>query len=201
MIDDCTALILAGGDSRRMGCDKASLQLGGQSLLQRTLDLMRMLFPAILLSVRQPRAGLDGSIAQIRDDIPNAGPLAGLCAGLRRAATPWVFAVAADMPYLRPEIILRLAALRGTHQAVVPVAAGHPQPLAAFYATSALPAFQSALDSAQTRGLRRALAALDVRHVDERRLRDADATLQSFIDLDTPQDFAEAQRRFEEHFP
>ncbi|MDR2093095.1 MAG: molybdenum cofactor guanylyltransferase [Azoarcus sp.] len=199
MIGDCTALILAGGDSRRMGRDKADLQLGGQSLLQRTLDLMRAIFPATLLSVSQPRGDLDTSIPQIRDDIPNAGPLAGLCAGLRHAATPWVFAVATDMPYLRPEIILRLAALRGMHQAVVPIVAGHPQPLAAFYATSALPTLRAALENAQTRGLRRALAALDVCHVDETGLRDADATLQSFTDLDTPQDFAEARRHFDEH--
>jgi molybdopterin-guanine dinucleotide biosynthesis protein A len=182
-----------------MGRDKAALQLGGQSLLQRTLDLMRALFPALLLSVRQPRGDLDARIAQICDGIPDAGPLAGLCAGLRRAATPWVFAVATDMPYLRPEIILRLAVRRGAHQAVVPIVAGHPQPLAAFYAASALPALQAALDNAQTRGLRRALAALDVCHVDEYSLRDTDASLRSFVDLDTPEDFAEARWYFGEH--
>ncbi|MDR0633798.1 MAG: molybdenum cofactor guanylyltransferase [Azoarcus sp.] len=195
MIDDCTALILAGGDSRRMGRDKTALPLGGQSLLQRTLALMRTLFPAVLVSVRQPRADIDAP--QVRDEIPSAGPLAGLCAGLREAGTPWVFAVAADMPYLRPEVIAYLAAQRGGHQAVVPVVAGHPQSLSAFYAASALPALQATLTGAGRHALRTTLAALDVDYVDERRLRELDPTLQSFTDLDTPQDLAAARRDFE----
>ncbi|MDR1461566.1 MAG: molybdenum cofactor guanylyltransferase [Azoarcus sp.] len=201
MIDDCTALILAGGDSRRMGRDKAVLRLGGQSLLQRTINLMQTLFPVVLLSVRQPRGGLDASITQVCDGISSAGPLAGLYAGLRRATTPWVFAVATDMPYLRAETILQLAARRGAHQAVVPIAAGHPQALAAFYAVSALPAFQAALDGAENRSLQAALAALDVCRVDERSLCDADANPQSFIDLDTPEDFARARRYFGRYTP
>ncbi|MDR2259786.1 MAG: molybdenum cofactor guanylyltransferase [Azoarcus sp.] len=196
MIDDCTALILAGGVSRRMGRDKAVLQLGGQSLLQRATGLARALFPAILLSVQQPRGDIDPAIPQVCDDVAAAGPLAGLCAGLRRAATPWVFAMAVDMPYLRPEIILRLAALRANHQAVVPVAAGHLQCLAAFYAATALPALQSVLESAGARSMRTALTVLDVRCVDEYSLYAAGAHPQSFADLDTPEDFAGARRYF-----
>jgi molybdopterin-guanine dinucleotide biosynthesis protein A len=194
MIDDCTALILAGGDSRRMGCDKAALQLvGGQSLLQHTLEAMRALFPAVLLSVRQPRDDIDASVLQIRDEIPDAGPLAGLCAGLQHAATPWVFAVATDMPRLQPEIIRHLAARREDCQAVVPIAAGHPQALAAFYAATALPALQAVLREAGKHSLRTALSALETCYVDEQELRGLDPDLQSFIDLDTPEDFARAQ--------
>ncbi|MDR3213493.1 MAG: molybdenum cofactor guanylyltransferase [Azoarcus sp.] len=194
MIDDCTALILAGGDSRRMGRDKTTLELDGQSLLQRTLALMRTLFPAVLVSVRHPRADLDAP--QVCDDVPAAGPLAGLCAGLRHAQTPWIFAVAVDMPWLRPEVIIHLAAQRGNHQAIVPIVAGHPQSLAAFYAATALPALQAALDGAGKHDLRSTLAALDVCRVDERHLREVDATLQSFTDLDTPEDLAQARRHF-----
>jgi molybdopterin-guanine dinucleotide biosynthesis protein A len=196
MIGDCTALILAGGDSRRMGHDKAALQLGGQSLLQRMIDAMRALFPVVLLSVRQARHDIDASIAQIRDDIPDAGPLAGLCAGLRQAATPWVFAVATDMPYLRPEIIRHLAARRADCQAVVPIAAGHPQAVAAFYAATALPALQAVLSGAGKHSLQTALHALDVRYVDEQDLRSLDPDLQSFVDLDTPEDLASARQHF-----
>jgi molybdopterin-guanine dinucleotide biosynthesis protein A len=180
MIDDCAALILAGGASRRMGCDKASLRIGGQSLLQRMIDLTQVLFPMVLLSVRQPRA--DVQIAQVCDETPGLGPLGGVCAGLRRAGTPWVFAVAVDMPYLTPETIERLAALRGEHQAVVPVVDGHPQPLAAFYAATALPTLESALAREAHRGLYAGLAGLDIVHAVEES--------PAFIDLDTPEDIA-----------
>ncbi|GHU27777.1 hypothetical protein AGMMS50256_08370 [Betaproteobacteria bacterium] len=112
MIADCTALILAGGHSRRMGCDKTALQFDGQSLLQHMIGLMQTLFPAVLVSVRELRADID--VPQVCDEIPDAGPLAGLCAGLERVATPWVFAVAADMPGLRAEVVEQLATYRNS---------------------------------------------------------------------------------------
>src|SRR3989339_120890 len=56
MITDCTALILAGGDSSRMGQDKAGLLLDGTTLLQRVTATMQDIFTAVIVSVRQPRA-------------------------------------------------------------------------------------------------------------------------------------------------
>jgi molybdopterin-guanine dinucleotide biosynthesis protein A len=110
MISDCTALILAGGHSRRMGCDKTALQFDGQSLLQRMIGLMQTLFPAVLVSVGQFRADID--VPQVCDETPDAGPLAGLCAGLVQVKTAWGFAVAADMPGLLPEVVEHLATFR-----------------------------------------------------------------------------------------
>ncbi|GHT83286.1 putative molybdenum cofactor guanylyltransferase [Betaproteobacteria bacterium] len=187
MITDCTALILAGGHSRRMGCDKTALQFDGQSLLQRMVDLMQTLFPAVLVSVRQIRADID--VAQVCDEIPDAGPLAGLCAGLARVETPWVFAVAADMPGLLPEVVEQLATCRKINQAVVPVINGFPQPLTAFYATSTLPALKAALARGE-RSVHASLIGLNVCRVDETSLRRTDAQLTSFNDLDTPEDVA-----------
>jgi molybdopterin-guanine dinucleotide biosynthesis protein A len=232
MIDDCTALILAGGHSRRMGCDKTALRFGGQSLLQRMIGLTQTLFPAVLVSVGQFRADVD--VPQVCDEIPGAGPLAGLCAGLERVETPWVFAVAADMPGLRAEVVEKLATYRnasaanplslreragvragsachdankaapplsltpgpsprGRGEVVLPVVAGFPQPLAAFYAASALPVFKAALARGE-RSIHASLAGLDVCRVDENSLRRADAQLGSFIDLDTPEDVAAWKR-------
>lgn len=188
MIDDCTGLILAGGDSRRMGRDKTALEFDGQTLLQRAVDLLQGVFPQVLVSVRQPRG--DVAAPQVLDELPDAGPLAGLCAGLARSATPWVFAMAADMPFLRPEVIRELAARRDGYDAVVPVVQGHPQPLAAYYAATALPALRAVLAGPGKRSLRAALEQLNVVFVHEDQLLSADPARQSFIDLDTPADLA-----------
>ena len=59
MITDCTAIIMAGGDSRRMGTDKANVALGEKTLLQSVIATMQQLFPQVIVSVRQPRAGID----------------------------------------------------------------------------------------------------------------------------------------------
>ena len=185
MIADCTAIIMAGGDSSRMGTDKASLLFDGQTLLQSVIAAMQQLFPQVVVSVRQPRAGID--LPQVCDEVPDGGPLAGLAACLGQITTPWAFMVACDMPFVVPEVVELLAGYRLKHQAVVPVVHGHPQPLAAFYAASCLAPLRASL-AAQQKGLRGILKQLDVRYVGEAEMLEADPHLRSFFDLDTPQD-------------
>lgn len=188
MIADCTAVILAGGDSRRMGQDKASLPLHGRTLLQHVADSVARVFPQVIVSVRRPRADLD--LPQVCDTLPEGGPLAGLAAALERIETPWLFAAGCDMPFLAPAVIEALARRRAGHQAVVPVVQGHPQPLAAFYARECLDAIRDIQAGGGKRSLRALLERLDVCYVDEAQLREFDPQLRSFFDLDTPADVA-----------
>jgi molybdopterin-guanine dinucleotide biosynthesis protein A len=194
MIEDCTAIILAGGDSQRMGSDKANLLLGEQTLLQRVIATMQQVFPHVIVSVRQLRSGLD--LPQVCDDQSGGGPLAGLAAGLGHIATPWAFVVACDMPFVEPAMVELLAGYRSQCQAVVPVVQGHPQPLAAFYAGSCLGALRAHLAGGGKNSLRAVLEQLQVRYVDESELLKADPALRSFFDLDTPQDVAIAKKDF-----
>ena len=193
MIDDGLAVIMAGGDSRRMGSDKASLVLGEQTLLQRVVEVMQTVFPRVVVSVRAPRA--DVALPQVCDTYRDIGPLAGLCAGLEHAAqngVPWIFAVATDMPFVRPALIEQLATCRSGVDAVVPLIDGHPQPLAAFYSIDALPAVRALATGEGKRSLRAALERLQVAYVHAADLITADPGLDSFVDLDTPEDLAKA---------
>ena len=192
MITDCTAIIMAGGDSHSMGTDKANVALGEKTLLQSVIATMQQLFPQVIVSVRQPRAGIDWP--QVCDEQPDGGPLAGLVASLGQITTPWAFMVACDMPFVVPEVVELLAGYRSRYQAVVPVVHGHPQPLAAFYAASCLAPLRASL-VAQQNSLRGVLKQLDVRYVDEAELLKADPQLRSFFDLDTPQDVAQAKNQ------
>ena len=191
MITDCTALILAGGDSSRMGQDKAGLLLEGTTLLQRVMATMQDTFPEVIVSVRQPRAEV--ALPQVCDAEADGGPLAGLVAGLAQVESSWMFALACDMPFIRPAVISHMAGLRGEYQAVVPMIDGHPQPLFAFYAKQTLPVMRAALAGGEKR-VRAVLKLLDVRYVDEAELRDLDPQFRSFVDLDTPQDYQAAQK-------
>ncbi len=188
MIEDCTAIILAGGDSSRMGQDKAMLPLNGKPLLQTVIDAVQPLFAHTLVSVRAPRAGI--ALQQVCDAQAGAGPLAGLASALDKIATPWAFVVACDMPFVAPAVLERLATLRGAHQAVVPRIDDHAQPLLAFYARSCLPLLRERLAGGD-RSLTGALKMLDVRYVQADELLPSD--LRSFVDLDTPQDAALAE--------
>ena len=188
MIEDCTALILAGGDSSRMGQDKAGLVLDGKTLLESVTTTMQSVFPKVIVSVRQERAGLN--VPQVRDEPEASGPLAGLAAGMKDAATPWLFAVACDMPFIKPALIEYLAGQRADCQAVVPLVHGYPQPLAAFYSTSCLDIVESILNGNGKHSLRALLERLQVRYVSEEQMLAVDPQLRSFFDLDTPQDVA-----------
>jgi molybdenum cofactor guanylyltransferase len=128
MIADCTAIILAGGDSQRMGRDKANLLLGGQTLLQRVIATMQQVFPEVIISVRQPRPEID--LPQVCDDPASegmpagGGPLAGLAAGLSRVTTPWAFVVACDMPFVVPAVVELLSRYRSKPPSVPPCQGG-----------------------------------------------------------------------------
>lgn len=198
MISDCTAIIMAGGDSRRMGRDKAGLRLGDQTLIQHVACALKPVFQNVRVSVHQHRPEID--LPQICDLVPDAGPLAGLCAALAQVAsigsdaTSWIFVVATDMPFLRSRLIERLAQERGGFDAVVPVVGGLPQVLAAFYSTSALATLQGILAGEGKSSLRAALEPLNVCYVDQSRLQESDPGLRSFIDLDTPQELDRARQ-------
>jgi molybdopterin-guanine dinucleotide biosynthesis protein A len=193
MIGNCTAIIMAGGDSRRMGQDKANLLLGERTLLQSVAATLQPLFAEVIVSVRQPRPEID--LPQVCDDPAHSGPLAGLAAALDRATTPWIFAVACDMPFITPGVIEYLALQRADHQAVVPMIGGHPQPLAAFYARSCLDEVRACLHGKGKHSFRALLDTLRVCYVSENQMRALDPLLRSFFDLDTPQDVAQARNR------
>ncbi|MDD4911894.1 MAG: molybdenum cofactor guanylyltransferase [Sideroxydans sp.] len=193
MIADCTAVILTGGDSRRMGQDKASLKLGEQSLLQHVISVVLPLFSAVIISVRQSREEI--TLSQVFDDPKHRGPLAGLAAGLQNVQTPWVFAVACDMPFIEQAVIQRLGQFREGYQAVVPMVKGYPQPLAAFYSAGCLGAVLECLNGDGKHSLRELLDKLQVRYVSEDELQIAGSQSRSFVDLDTPEEVASAMQK------
>ena len=192
MLADCTALILAGGESRRMGQDKAKLVLGEHTLLQHVIHILEPLFKNIIISVRAHRTDLSVGcdFLQVSDNPQYAGPLAGLAAGLEQAKTPWIFVAACDMPFITPQLIMTLARFREGVDAVVPVVDGFPQPMAAFYATHSLAALREILSGSGKHSPRALMDKLNVRYVTGTEINSSD--LHSFFDLDTPQDVARA---------
>jgi molybdopterin-guanine dinucleotide biosynthesis protein A len=193
MIRDSIAVVMAGGDSRRMGQDKANLLLDKRTLLQSVVATLQPLFAEVIVSVRQPRPEID--LTQVCDDPAHSGPLAGLAAALEHASTPWVFAVACDMPFITAAVIEHLALQRGDYQAVVPMVDGHPQPLASFYAKSCLGEVRACLSGNGRHSFRALLDKIRVCYVNEEQMLAVDPQLHSFFDLDTPQDVAQAMNR------
>jgi len=167
-----------------MGGDKATTMLAGASLLQRVVDEVAPLFPALLIGVRKPRPELPWP--QLCDADGVAGPMAALLTALRAIKTRWLFVVGCDMPLIAPALIRSLAALRNGQEAVVPMVAGRMQPLLAFYAARSLPAVEQAATGGDY-SLQALLRHLQTTVVDEAACRRHDPELRSFMDLDTPE--------------
>lgn len=140
-----TGVLLAGGESRRMGTDKALLEIRGERLLDRTVRLFQDLFPQVILVTNQPLAYLDQPVEIVTDVLPGRGPLGGLYTGLFFASHPYIFCVACDMPYLNAAFIRHLLTLRDAYDVVVPRTPDGLQPLHALYSRRCLPRIEKQL--------------------------------------------------------
>ncbi len=146
-----TAVILAGGKSRRMGRDKLLLPLSGERLLDRAVRRYGEVFPRVLVSVSGPERYPELGEARVYDRYPGAGPLAGLHAGLLASGDD-VFLTGADMPFSSPEKALRLISLCGDKEAcVLTDADGRWEPLFGFYRQSLLDRAEGLLADGQRR--------------------------------------------------
>jgi len=195
MIENCTAVILAGGESKRMGQEKASLMLGGDSLLNRAIRNVQPLFGSLLVSVRPPGSGLPHP--QVCDRSEARGPMAGIAAALEQATSDWVFALACDMPFVAPELIRAMAERRDGHAVVVAKVHGGLQPLAAFYARSCLPQMQRQLADGR-RSLKTLIGEVATCTMQQEECARHDQKLLSFFDLDTPAAVARAESILQE---
>ena len=160
-------VVLAGGRSRRMGTDKALVAVGGRPLVARVAARLASVADPVILAPGTPgRLGdLGLGLAEVPDALSDAGPLAGLVAGLRASPHELTAVAAVDLPFVSATLFALLAGLRADEDAVVPVdGEGRLQPVHAVYARAALPALEAALAAGQRR-LTDAVAALRLRLV------------------------------------
>lgn len=167
-----------------MGRDKATLTIGGRSLLDRVLMTVPAQVPVIV--VGPPPHPLERPIAVTREAPPEGGPLAGIAAGLALVATPLLVVTAVDLPHAGAVPQQLVARLRDAEvDAVVPEVAGHPQPLLAAYRTEPLGAAVAAVGDPAGKPVRSVLAHLHVAALA--------GDPMSFADVDTPADLARAR--------
>src|SRR5215475_14506266 len=101
-----SAVLLAGGESRRMGTDKATLLFRGKPLWQVQLETLRRLRPAeIFVSARTDPSWRPAEVQFIADIPPSCGPLSGLAASLAKIRTTHLLALAIDMPFMTEDYL------------------------------------------------------------------------------------------------
>lgn len=145
-LDKITAVVLAGGKSKRMGQDKAMLEFLGQTMLSRVLRELEKVFDKILIVSGEKEKYTDMGYEVIRDKYPNCGPLGGIQAALERVDTPYILVVACDMPLVNKKAIeLLLNEAKGDFEVLILERKSQPEPLFAIYSKDCLPYLEASL--------------------------------------------------------
>jgi molybdopterin-guanine dinucleotide biosynthesis protein A len=142
-----TGFVVAGGRSRRMGRDKALLPWGESTLLDHAVQRLQSVCSDVRILSGPEVRYLDRGLVVLPDQWPDAGPLGGLHAGLSALGEPDDLALflAVDVPFVPVELLVALRDAAAGYDAVVPVAAGGPQPLCAAYRATCRAAIEERL--------------------------------------------------------
>jgi molybdopterin-guanine dinucleotide biosynthesis protein A len=143
---DLTAVLLAGGESRRMGTDKATIVCYGKPLWQVQLETLRRLRPPeIFLSARTDPSWRPADVQFIEDVPPSRGPLSGIAASLVKIRTAHLLALAIDMPFMTENYLRSICDAIEPSRGVVAKINNRAEPLAAVYPREAEIDFRTAL--------------------------------------------------------
>lgn len=194
--DGVTGVLLAGGNSRRMGQNKALMPLAGHRLVDRVLAVLRGIFDDLLMVTNSPDLYADLGVRMVPDLVAGKGALGGIHSAIHHAATPHCLVVACDMPFLNAAVLRYLVEQRSGYDVVVPSVHGRPQPLHTVYGKACLQPIARCLETERLHVVG-FFPAVRVREVTAEELAGFDPEGLSFRNLNTPEEFADAARRLD----
>lgn len=196
-----SALILAGGRSRRMGFkEKALLPIGDKTILEHVIDALDGVVDEIIISMRDtPQQELLNDYIQghdvVLDKLQDVGPLSGILEGAKAATGEYVFVVACDMPFINTDAVELLFKYAEGHDAAIPVWENENlEPMHAVYCTRPM-AVET--EKAILRNEKFVLAPVfkmqDLVFVKIDEIRKLDPDLRTFVNVNTPDDVEKLQ--------
>ncbi|MDP8254685.1 MAG: molybdenum cofactor guanylyltransferase [Candidatus Alcyoniella australis] len=188
-----SAVILAGGRSRRMGRDKCLIELGGQPLIELLLRELQQAADQVLIAANHVERFASLNVRVVSDIHPGNGALAGLHAGLWACDGERAFVCACDMPRITAEVVRTMFALAPEADVVVPRLGEYLEPLCAVYSCSCLPHIERSIMC----GERRLVSFYDKVRVVEVGPQDFpdDPLLKFTTNINTPEDLEQLKSR------
>lgn len=187
-ISGVTGVILAGGESRRMGSNKSLLPLAGARFIDQVYRRMIGLFDEVIIVTNTPDLYKEIPCRKVPDIYYAQGSLAGLHSGLSHAKSEKIFVAACDMPFISPAVVKQICARADQGDVVIPYSSNGHEPLHALYSKKCLPAMEQVLDA----GVKRIIAFFDkVEKVElpASDIRRIDPEEKSFQNINTPEDY------------
>jgi molybdopterin-guanine dinucleotide biosynthesis protein A len=190
-----TGIVLAGGASRRMGRDKAFLQLDGTPLIQVVVERLAQVCEEVLVVAGEPHAYAGLGARPVEDRFRGVGVLGGIHAGLDAAAHPLALIVGCDMPFLSPRLLRAFGAWAVGYDVAVYRHQGYVEPLHGAYRRTCLPAVEAAIRA----GRRRIISffpQVRVRYVTPEAVTAIDPQARSFRNVNTPEEWRAAREEW-----
>ena len=189
-----SGIILSGGKSRRMGENKAFIRVGAKTIIETIVDLFLELFSETLIVTNHARLYNHLGVNVYEDILPERGALGGLYTGLVQAASPFAFVAGCDMPFLRGTVIRYLCELTNGNDVVVPRTPDGLQPLHALYSKKCLAPIENLLREGGRR-IFDFFPSVKVRIVSPEELLSVDPDMESFMNINTPEDLKRLRKR------
>lgn len=193
--NNIAGVILAGGESKRMGRDKATLEFSGDSLIKKTVRLFKSLFPTVIVISKETEHLKDLGCPVIEDILPDRGAMIGILTAFSHTDEEAIFVAACDMPFLNEEVISHIISEGAGFDVVLPVVAGKKHPLHALYsrASSELMSETFREGKKSLNAFIDSLAPEKVRFIDEEEIKQIDGEALSLFNMNTAEELERAK--------
>ncbi len=186
MID---ALILAGGENRRLPVVKGFIEIQGKKIIESNLDLLGKIFNRVFISTNSPELYFYLGVPMIGDILNFRGPMTGIYSGLINIDSPFLFVTGCDMPYINVILIKYIAdKANERYDAIIPLYENKPQPLLGVYSKRIISKIEDTILKGK-RSLRDFLKGLIVYYINEDEVRKIDPHGRSFVNINTIEDY------------
>ena len=182
-----TGIILSGGKNIRMGKNKAFINVGGQTIIDRIAELFQEKFSQVILVTNEPLAYTYLDLEIVTDLIPRSGSVIGIYTGLFYASHTHCFVAACDMPFLSKQVVEYMIALKDTYDVVIPHLQDGYHPLHALYSKRCLKSIENLIQEGNLK-ITDFFKNVKVRELTFTELSSVDPAMNSFRNINTPDD-------------
>ena len=204
------ALILAGGENKRLPVIKGFLEINGRRIIELNIELLKGIFDCVIISTNDPGLYFYLGVPMVGDIVKYKGPMTGILSALVTLEVPDIFVTACDMPFIKPQLVKYIinkwknsnknpltincySSPKKGWDAAIPVFDNKPQPLFGIYSKKVIRNMEETIKN-DSRSLREFLKKLDVLYISEDEVRTIDPEGRSFVNINTLEDYEKAMK-------
>jgi molybdopterin-guanine dinucleotide biosynthesis protein A len=183
------ALILAGGENKRLPIIKGFIEMNSKKILESNIEILNGIFDRVIISTNNPELCFYLGVPMVGDVLKHRGPMTGILSVLSMPQVSNLFVTACDMPFIKSDLIKYIIdKWSDRRDAIVPIFDNEPQPLLGIYSKTIAQNMEQSIKNGE-RSLKRFLRRINVLYVEEKDVRAIDPEGRSFVNINTIDDY------------